>query len=132
MLGVFVAAVATMAFGALWYSKILFGDMWMRLMHGDGAQMPEFSSRSAMLHYAAAFVLEIVTAYALAYLFVLTRGETISQMAALVFWAWLGFMLPVLAASILWDNKPKKLFFLNSLHRLIALLIAGIVLTFFI
>lgn len=122
VLSVLAASVASMIIGFLWYSPFLFGNLWMRL---SGFTK---ESRGMGKTYAISFILEIITTYVFYRLILATNTYTIPGVLELSSFVWLGFFIPVLASSMLWDHKPFMLFALNSLHRLATLLTIGSVL----
>jgi len=78
--------------------------------------------------YTITFIFELVTAYVLAHFISILAIEGVSAASSLVFWAWLGFIVPVMIGSMLWEKKSFKLFVLNATSRLISLFVMGIML----
>lgn len=127
-LAVLAAAVAAMALGALWYSPLLFGKQWVRLM-GWGEVVPPSAKKSAAKGYAIQLALSLVTAYVLAHFVFVWGAATASEGLALGFFVWLGFEVPVMMGAQLWEGKSWKLFAINASYQLVALLVAAVILT---
>lgn len=127
---VILAAVASMILGFLWYSPTLFGRQWMHLMGLTREHMEEAKKRGMSRIYVWGFIFELVTAYVLAHFISLSDVASVGALKTLVFWVWLGFMLPILAGSVLWENKPFKLLVINALYRLAALVVMGLILLY--
>ncbi len=127
---VILAAVASMVLGFLWYSDVLFGKQWRHLM-GISHESVEHAKKKGMAGvYVWGLVLELLTAYVLAHFIDLAGVADLAMLKALVFWVWLGFMLPVFAGSVLWEKKPFKLLVINALFRLVALFVMGAVILY--
>jgi len=125
-LAIFVAAALNMVIGALWYSPLLFGGIWMRAMHYREDHLK--NGPNMALLYAIAFVMVLLTNYVLAHYIAYFGAETASEGAESAFWPWLGFFVPVLIGSVLWERKSFKVFVINAAHYLVALLCSGMIL----
>jgi hypothetical protein len=125
-LAVVVAAVAAYAVGAVWYSPMGFGKYWMKLQGIDKNNMPKMplSMTQAM---ALGFVFTLLMSYVFAHFVVLVGVTDIASALTLGFWTWLGFGVPVLSYSWLYEGKSAKLFLFNSAHLLVALLAMSLV-----
>ena len=129
-LAVLVAAIASMFVGFLWYGP-LFGKTWMKLMGFSEATMKKMKM-TATKAYVIAFIVALVSAYVLARFVDYIQAATMGDAIAAAFWIWLGFMTPLNLGSVLWENKPMKLFLINVAHNLVALIIAAIILTIWV
>jgi hypothetical protein len=49
--------------------------------------------------------------------------------AAAIF-TWLGFFLPGDLSSVAWENKSWKLFFINTVHHFLSLLVAAMIIAY--
>jgi len=128
-LAVLVAAIASMALGALWYSPRLFGKMWMSLMGFTEAHMAEAKKKGMGKSYAIMFVGSLLMAYVLSHWIDATSSSTVGAGFQAGFWAWLGFIAPVTLGSVLWEGKSWKLWVLNNGYQLVLLLIMGALLS---
>lgn len=126
LLAVFVAAIASMVIGALWYSPLLFGRLWMQIS-GISPKMIDRMKKKGKVgkSYFWALVGSLIASYVLAHFVRYVTATTFADGAQLAFWAWLGFEAPILLGGVLWEGKPFKLFLLNAAYHLIALIIAA-------
>lgn len=124
------AALASMAVGMLWYSPALFGKAWMKLMGFKKADMKKMkmSPAAAMgMGLATALVLAFVTA-----MLVDTLGYTTAAEGALLgFWLWLGFFATTSLGSVLWENKPFKLYLINVSYQFVQVMLTAIIVSVF-
>lgn len=135
---VVVAAVANMALGFLWHGP-LFGKQWMALMgitsqQADAMKSSPEAKNKMMRSYGMAFVGALVMAFVLAHFYVFAKdymeADGLTAGLASGFWAWLGFVAPVTMGAVLWEQKPWKLWVINAGYYLIALLVMGILLSY--
>jgi hypothetical protein len=128
---VLVAGIASMALGFLWYSPVLFGKPWMALMGITPEKIAEAKAKGGMPKtYVLMFIFALIGAYVLAHTMEVFPTQTVSQIAYVVFFLWLGFMVPIYLGSYLWESRPLKLFWINSLYGLVSLLISGVIIRF--
>lgn len=124
-LAVFVAAIAHMAVGMLWYGP-LFGKQWMAYV----GITPE-SMKHMPLTMWQAMVGGFITALLMAFVLAVvadTMGVLFWDEALfLSFMVWLGFTSTTIAGSFLWEGKPFGLFVLNAAQSLVSLLIMGLI-----
>ena len=123
---VLVAAIASMVVGFIWYGP-LFGKSWMKLMNIDMNKTKDKKKGMGKMYFIT-FIASLITGYVLAHIISYTQSTTVSDAALAAFWNWLGFMLPLLIGSILWEGKPAKLFFINAVYWLVNLLVMASIL----
>lgn len=121
---VLVAAIASMAVGALWYGPV-FGKLWIKLSRMTDKQLAESKKKGMGKSYALAFIGTLVTAGVLAYLAGLLGIASATAGAIFGFWAWLGFVIPLQLGGVLWEQKPWSLFLLGAAHELVNFLMVG-------
>lgn len=121
---VLVAALASMVLGALWYSPLLFGNTWMRMM---GIKKPDMKGKESqvMQSYLAGLISALVTNAVLAIVIGLTGMTTVSGGIVMAFLVWFGFVATYSFGSVLWESRTPALWALNNAYNLISLLIAG-------
>lgn len=132
LVAVLVAAIVAFVLGSIWYGP-LFGKPWMRLM---GIQKPDVMTpemKSKMISsYVIMFVTTLVMAYVLAGAIIFASaylnisGLDMGIIAGVM--NWLGFVMPVSLSVVLWEQKPWKLWFIQSGYYLVSLVLMGIVL----
>lgn len=123
-LAVLVAAIASMALGALWYSPLLFGNLWMRLMKLDPKKM---NHKHMNLSYGGNFLADLVTAYVVAVFSGVSQTATALGGGLIAFWLWLGFVATTTLGNVLWQNKPFKAYLLDNAFHLLRLVIIGVI-----
>ena len=123
-LAVLVAALVNMGIGALWYSPLLFGKMWMR-MTGISAENMGKMGRSVWQAYASSFVGALVMAYVLAHIIDFAEATTAIAGIAGGFWCWLGFVATTSLATVFFERRSWDLYLLNNAYNLVALMAMG-------
>jgi len=129
---VLVSAVASMVIGALWYSPILFGNIWMNLMKIDPKNIDKMKDKGMGKYYFTAFNGSLIMSFVLAVLVDYAGAVTVSDALMLGFLIWLGFSVTVLLNSVLWEGKPVKVYLINIFQLLVSLLIMSTILTLWI
>jgi hypothetical protein len=127
LLPVLVAAIATMVIGFLWYSPWLFARPWMVAMGynpDDKARMGEMR-KSAGKSYAIAFVTSLLSAFVLAKVIDITTVNSPLYGMKVAFAMWLGFVTTVQLTAKLFENKPTKLYLINTSYQLVCYLAMG-------
>src|SRR5258708_34989870 len=90
-LALLVATIVKVVIGMLWYSPLLFGRAWMRLVGCEPEEMKSRMPKAMVVDLVATFVLAFVLVHAVHY-----AGATgAGQGAAVRFFYWLG-LLPAL------------------------------------
>ncbi len=123
---VFVAALAAMAIGMLWYSPALFGTMWMELA-GISKKDMEKSKKDLPKIMFMGLITMWVMAYVLGSLVGLSATGA-QEAAVLAFWIWLGFQATIYFGGVLWEKQPLNLFFINAAHSLVMIVVMAIIL----
>lgn len=127
-LAVLVAAIASMVIGALWFSPVLFGNLWMKLSNISKADIEKAKQKGMAKSYFWAFISTLVMAYVLANLINFTGSDTFAEGIRLGFWLWLGFIATVSLGRVLWEGKSFKLWILDNAHNLIAIIVMSAIL----
>lgn len=122
-ISILVAAIASFAFGWLWYGP-LFGKSWMKLV---GLTMKDAKKADMRTNMIVGFVSAIVMAT------VLSRfiGSDVLGAIQTVALIWLGFLATTGLGATLWEQKPMKLYWINSIHYLGVFVIQATVLALF-
>lgn len=113
------------ALGVLWYSPVLFGNIWMK---GLGVKMEDLEQkpRDFIVSAIAAFIatlflgllLEIIGKY----------DVLISLLIALIIG--IGFILTSGIYNVIYEGKEKIVYLIDAGYHIVALLIAGLILGF--
>ncbi len=126
-LAVVVAAVVSIIIGSLWYSPLLFGNVWMRLQRFTKKDMDKAKQKGMVKSYIMASIGSLVTAFVLGYLIDMI-GKDVYTGILLALLAWLGFIVTTSLGSVLWEGKPVSLYVLNILFHLVNLVVMGLIL----
>ncbi len=121
-LSVLVATIASFMFGWLWYSPVLFGKPWMKILGFTEEQLKNAGGMGKLM--AMAFVVNFIMATAIAYLVVFFPVPQ----TALVLGLFIGLLLHGTATgtSYLFERKPFKLWAINVTHDTITYIIMGL------
>lgn len=128
---VFLAGVASMAIGFLWYSPMILGKQWTKEKGMTKEALAKAQKEMGPL-YGVSFLVSLVTAYVLSH--VMTFSENFFHYPMLstgltsAFWMWLGFAMPVQVTATIFGNKNWKLFGIDTGYQLASLLAMGAVL----
>ena len=129
-IAVFVAAIASMIIGFVWYSPFAFGKMWMGEMGISAKKVADKKKKQNMpVTLGISFIAALVMAYVLAHIISYAQAKTVLEGAQAGFWLWLGFVATTMLSSVLFGGKSVKLFIINSAHYLVVLLVMGAILT---
>lgn len=122
---VLVAAVAAMGLGYIWYSKAVFGKIWMAAIGKTEEQLKaEYKSTTMVWTY----LLAALIAYVLAHFIELVGATTMAEALTVGFWAWLGFVFAVMGVNALYQNESSKLFWVNTFYQLVSILVMAAIL----
>ena len=119
-----VAVVATFALGALWYSPLVFGNMWVRA-HGYSPERLERMKKGAPRAYGVSFVAFLVLARVLAYLALRVGVGSALGGAKLGFLVWVGFAATIGLTSWVYSDKPFRTYLIDAGYQLLYLLVMG-------
>ncbi len=123
---VLVAAVVSMAIGAMWYSPSLFGKLWMELMGLNESKLHEMKQKGMAKKYFISLVSQLVAAYGFAVLMnTLSFFPTWADGVIFGFTLWLSLIATTSLSMVLWEGKPFKLYFLKTVHLLVVFLAMG-------
>ena len=122
---ILISAIISMVLGSLWYSPILFGKQWIKLMGISKKDMGKNKNKGMVKSYTVLFISSLVTIYVLSMFTSLLGASTFLQGMLIGFWIWLGFFATTMLGSVLWEKKPFSLYAINVSYHLVNLLIIG-------
>ena len=124
---VLVCTVVNMVLGGLWYSSILFGNVWLKLI---GKKAEEISKEEGNKAMGFAVIPAIVTAFGLALITGLTGAATIVD--ALIIGSLISLVFVGMSSLnlVLFEQRSIKLTLLNVGYPFVSMNIAAIILTF--
>ncbi|MEH7437725.1 DUF1761 domain-containing protein [Neobacillus drentensis] len=127
ILAIILAVVANMVIGALWYSPILFANIWVKAL---GKKMEDINPKGANIGYALTTLGGIFTAFVLSLLIHLLDTVTILDGAII------GFLVGLVAAfrelsPTFFESRKYTLFFISAGYHIVSLTIMGIIIALF-
>ncbi len=128
VLAILVSGIINMALGMLWYSPLMFGNLWIKLMGFTKAQITAGKKKGMGKQMFFAFLATLVWAYVLAQFLKIGGAATVKDALQIGFWIWLGFGVTTSLNSVLWEGRPVKLYLINVVHGLVSILITSAIL----
>jgi hypothetical protein len=119
-LAVLVSAFYQWILGALWYS-LFFAKPWMALTGHVAGSRP----KGAVVGMISSFVGGLILSFMLAHVVLWSGATTIGSGAFIGFICWLGFIAAPLFSETIYEQRPWKLFAINTGYWLAALLGSG-------
>jgi hypothetical protein len=133
-LAVFLAAMASMAVGFLWYSPMLLGKLWMKEKGYTSESLKSAQKEMGKL-YGLSFVVALITAYVLSHVAFLSNYfynyPMLQTGITTAFWMWLGFIMPVQVTATIFGDKNWKLLGIDTGYQLTSILVMGVVIGLF-
>ena len=128
-LPIVAAALANVIVGMIWYNPYVFGGAWMRLS-GMTPEQVERGRRRMPIHALAGFLASILIAYVMSYFGVAWGVFDGVGALQLAFWCWIGFSAPVLLNSVIWEQRPFRLYLINAIYWLVAFMVMALALLY--
>ncbi len=124
-IAVVVAGVAYWALGALWYSPILFGNAWMKMI---GKTKEQLTADFSPFNFGWAFITAVVSAYGIARVMIWSGAGSILDAILIALVAGVCFVLAPFIVNDVFEGRKRGLTLINSLYHMIGLIIASIIL----
>ena len=127
ILAIIIAVVANMVIGTLWYSPVLFSNIWLKAL---GKKMEDMDPKGANVGYALTTIGGIFTAIVLSLFIHLLDIVTILDGALI------GFLIGLVAAfrelsPTFFEHRKYTLFFISAGYHIVSLTIMGIIIAAF-
>ncbi len=123
-LAVGVAALATIFIGALWYSRLLFGKLWVKAHGYSEEKVKQMAGRgfivSLLCYVVMAFVLAVFVSYA--------GVSTVLQGAFLGLLVWIGFLATLGLTAHLFSEKRWLTYLIDAGYQLVYAVVMGVIL----
>ncbi len=131
---VLVIGVIYMVLGSLWYGPFLFGKNWGRIIGVDMDSLTPEQKKGMQKKMWPSYFINFVTTVIMTYVLALFIKSGVGGGGiATGIWLWAGFLMPMAAQGALWSGKAKKMawqmFWLTALFQLVAIVIAGAILS---
>ena len=122
-LAVIIAIIANQVIGALWYSPVLFGKVWMKEL---GITPESISKKDASRSMFRAFLYSIINFVLLAYLIELMQTTCTFEGMMMGFFLGL-FAIVQMGINATFENKSLKLYTINAAYPLLSYTIGGLI-----
>ena len=123
-LAVGVAALATLFIGALWYSRLLFGKLWVKAHGYSEEKVKQMAGRAFMVslfcYLVMAFVLAVLVSYA--------GVSTVLQGAFLGLLVWIGFLSTLGLTAHMFSEKPLSTYLIDAGYQLVYAVVMVVIL----
>lgn len=124
---VLVGAIINMIIGSLWYSPVLFGKAWMKLVGLTQKDIKKAQEKGMGKTYLIAFLNALIMAAVLSVIISYVGKSALMGLKTGLL-IWLGFVMTIGFNIVLWEQKPMKLFLIHTSYYLVTLPILGLVL----
>jgi hypothetical protein len=121
-IGVCASAIFAVVIGAVWYHPRVFGSAWARLS-GLSPETIEKGRKRMPIMACVGFLAALLIAYVMSYVSFAWGFTTSLGALMLGFWCWAGFVAPVMLGTVLWEQKPFKLYMINVMYWFVAFLV---------
>ncbi len=125
---VVAAAIASFVMGSVWYSPMMFGDVWARNLGKNPEELERMKKAPMAVPVVGMFVGSLVMAYILAHFVAYMNVRSLADAFQLAFWLWLGFIVTVGVSAVLFERRSKKVFFINIAFQLVNIFVASVIL----
>lgn len=126
--GILLAVVANTIIGALWYSPLLFANIWMKSL---GKTREDLHTSSANTGYAITMIAAVVTSIVISYFISLLDPVTITGGAWIGFLAGLGIASARELSPTFFESRNLTLYAISAGYHIVALTVIGIILASF-
>ena len=120
VLAVAVAAIFAFGLGSLWYSPVMFGKAWARLI-GRGDDMGSIGAR----HIITLIIIALVSATALAAFVSWSSAANAGEGAIVGIIVALAFQATYAVNMVLFERRPLELFFINNGYGVVSFAVQG-------
>ena len=117
-LAIILAAVLNMVIGALWYSRLLFGNQWMAYVG-----LKEDEAGASAWTYVVVFLLGLIIALLMAMFLQGAAGAVEGLLYGAVIG--LGFVIPTVLTHYLMEKRKSGFMFIVAGHELVLFLVYG-------
>ena len=122
------AGVASVLIGWVWYHPRVFGTTWMRLANVT-PEMAERGKKMMPLSVVVSLCGSMLIAYVMNYVGIAFHiFDWVGAVFELALWCWLGFVVPTSLGTILWEQRPFKLYLINTLYWLVTFIAMALIL----
>lgn len=129
IVAIVLAVVANMIIGALWYSPLLFANIWMKSL---GKTREELHTSNPTIGYGLTTLAGIITAIILSLVITMLDSVTVGGGALIGFLAGAGIASARELSPTFFEGRKYTLFFISAGYHIVSLTIMGAIIAFFI
>ena len=129
ILAIILAVVANMIIGALWYSPLLFANVWMKSL---GKTREELHASNPTIGYGFTTLAGIITAIILSLVISLLDSVTVGGGALIGFLAGAGIASARELSPTFFEGRKYTLFFISAGYHIVSLTVMGAIIAFII
>lgn len=121
-LPILVGGLLPMVIGMIWYSPMLFGNMWMK---ASGRTMKDMQGQPVaeyLFTTAGALIMSFVLFHFFNYAGVSDNAEALQ----FALWVWVGFAVPFVLAQHVFNGQKWKVFFIYEGYQLLNLVVISL------
>jgi CHASE2 domain-containing sensor protein len=124
--GILLSSVAVMALGFAWYSDLLFGKAWRKLvgMKDKEVKKPGAQMQSAMSVMVAGVIIQATT---LSWLGTMLLATDLVEWIKLAVTIWFGFILTTSATHSFFARRPVQLLLIDMAYSLASVVLSAVI-----
>ncbi len=131
IIGTVLAVIANIVLGMAWYSRFLFGNIWMKLV-----QKKEGDLVMKKADIVLSLVVALLTATGLNSILQFSAEVTglslLPNVVASAGMLTLTIIVPFGLNQVIWEGRDRKLFFLNIAHNFVSYVLMGAIISYFV
>lgn len=132
ILDVLTAAVLVQVIGMIWYSPVLFGNSWSKLMGFGEMTAAEVKKmkEDAKPAYLGSFLSSVVMSTVMGVMIGFTGFNTPKEALLLGALCWLGFVATVTFTNALYTNRSLGVYMIDGGYQFVSFMVIPLILTF--
>lgn len=129
LLSIFSAGVVSLVIGFVWYHPSVFGGAWTRMTNLSPEAVEKGKRRMPLMAFFG-LLASMLAAYVMGYFGMAWSVFDVIGAIELGFWCWVGFVVPTMLGTVLWEQKSFKLYLINASYWLVSFIAMAVVLLF--
>lgn len=129
-LAVLLAGLSSLAVGATFYTKPVFGNTWLKLAKLDEKKLGDPGKPIFI-----ALIMSLIMAFVIAHVAAISRPfyevSALSAALSTAFWLWVGISMTTIAIHDLFEHRPIKLTFITVAYQFFAMMAMGLIIGLF-
>ena len=123
-LAIAVAAAFYMVLGALWYSPLMFCNVWCNSI---GKTKEEVEQKSSLFNYLWATILSFLAAYGIARVNYWVGADSLATTLKVSLLLGVCFVLTTMGVNDIFEARPRSLTLVNIFYHIVGFVVMGIV-----